>query len=355
MTAPVSAAVVGTGFMGSVHARATLAAGGRVPLVAGSTADRAKALAARVPDAVPATFEEVLASDVDVVHLCTPNHLHHTMARQVLEAGKHVVCEKPLAVSPAEAADLVRLAAANGAVATVPFVYRFYSAVRQARARIAAGPRAPWLLHGSYLQDWLADPAADNWRTDPARGGASRTFGDIGVHWCDLMEFVTGQRITALQATLGTAHPVRAGRPSTTEDGAVVGFRTDSGALGTVVVSQASAGRKNRLTFSFDGPDATYVFDQEDPERLWIGGREENRVLLRDPVRPGERPDALPAGHPQGYHECFADFVADTHAAIRGAAPDGLPTFTDGLRAAHLTDAVVRSAANGSTWTEIPS
>ncbi|NUS14777.1 MAG: Gfo/Idh/MocA family oxidoreductase [Streptomyces sp.] len=353
MTAPVSAAVVGTGFMGSVHARATLTAGGRVPLVAGSTPDRAKALAADLPDATPATFEQVLASDVDVVHLCTPNHLHHAMARQVLEAGKHVVCEKPLAVSVAEAADLTELAARVGRVATVPFVYRFYSAVRQARARIATDARAPWLLHGSYLQDWLADPAADNWRTDAALGGASRAFGDIGVHWCDLMEFVTGQRVTALQATLGSAHPVRAGRRTTTEDGATVTFRTDAGAIGTLVVSQASAGRKNRLWFSFDGPDATYVFDQENPERLWIGGRAENRTLLRDPARPGERADALPAGHPQGYHECFADFVADTHAAIRGAAPDGLPTFADGLRAARLTEAVVRSAADGSTWTEI--
>ncbi len=355
MTQQIEAAVVGTGFMGSVHARAVTAARGRVRLVVGSSPGRARDLAASLPGAEPAGFEEVLASDVDVVHLCTPNHLHHDMARRALEAGKHVVCEKPLAVSVMEAADLADLAARTGRVATVPFVYRFYASVRLARSLIAAGGRGPWLLHGSYLQDWLAAPDADNWRVDAARGGDSRAFGDIGVHWCDLMEFVTGQRITALQAVLGTAHPVRAGRPSTTEDGGVISFRTDAGALGSLVISQASAGRKNRLWFSFDGPDASYVFDQESPERLWVGGRDADRTLTRDPARPGGRPDALPAGHPQGYHECFADFVADTYAAVRGERPDGLPTFDAGLRAARLTRAVLDSAAADAAWTEIPT
>ncbi|MEV5883939.1 Gfo/Idh/MocA family oxidoreductase [Streptomyces sp. NPDC052020] len=355
MTQQIQAAVVGTGFMGSVHARAVTAASGRVRLVVGSTRKRAGELAGSLPGAEPAAFEEVLASDVDVVHVCTPNHLHYDMARRALEAGKHVICEKPLAVSVKEAADLAGLAAHTGRVATVPFVYRFYASVRLARALIGAGGRGPWLLHGSYLQDWLAAPDADNWRTDAARGGGSRAFGDIGIHWCDLMEFVTGQRITAVQAMLGNAHPVRAGRPSATEDGGVISFRTDGGALGSLVISQASAGRKNRLWFSFDGPDASYVFDQEKPESLWVGGQDANRTLTRDPARAGGRPDALPAGHPQGYHECFADFVADTYAAVRGESPDGLPTFDAGLRAARLTQAVLDSAAADATWTEIPA
>ncbi|MFH8798167.1 Gfo/Idh/MocA family protein [Streptomyces sp. NPDC017936] len=354
MTQQMRAAIVGTGFMGSVHARAVTAANGRVRLVAGSSPARARDLAASVPGARPADFDDVLASDVDVVHVCTPNHLHHDMARRALEAGKHVVCEKPLGLTVKEAADLADLADRTGLVATVPFVYRFYASVRLARSLIAADARGPWLLHGSYLQDWLAAPDADNWRVDTARGGASRAFGDIGIHWCDLMEFVTGRRITALQATLGTAHPVRAGRPAATEDGGVITFRTDGGALGSLVISQASAGRKNRLWFSFDGPDASYVFDQEHPERLWIGGTDADRTLTRDPARPGGRPRALPAGHPQGYHECFADFVADTYAAVRGDIPDGLPTFRAGLRAARLTEAVLASATDGSTWTEIP-
>ncbi|CQR65559.1 Gfo/Idh/MocA family protein [Streptomyces leeuwenhoekii] len=351
----IQAAVVGTGFMGSVHARAVTAAAGRVRLVAGRTPEGARDLADAVPGAVPATFEEVLASDVDVVHLCTPNHLHHDMARQALEAGKHVVCEKPLAVSVKEAEDLADFAARTGRVATVPFVYRFYASVRLARSLIGAEARGPWLLHGSYLQDWLADADADNWRVDADRGGDSRTFGDIGIHWCDLMEFVTGQRITAVQATLGRAHPVRAGREVSTEDGGVISFRTDTGGLGSLVISQASAGRKNRLWFSFDGPEASYVFDQENPERLWVGGRDADRVLTRDPAHAGGRPDALPPGHPQGYRECFADFVSDTYAAARGESVDGLPTFDAGLRAARLTRAVLDSAAADSTWTEVPA
>ncbi|CAL9278973.1 Gfo/Idh/MocA family protein [Streptomyces sp. SudanB91_2054] len=355
MTQQIEAAIVGTGFMGSVHARAVTAARGRVRLVAGSSPARARELAEAVPGAAPAAFEDVLASDVDVVHICTPNHLHHDMARQALEAGKHVVCEKPLAVSVKEADDLAHLAARTGRVATVPFVYRFYASVRLARSLIAADARGPWLLHGSYLQDWLADAETDNWRVDAGRGGGSRAFGDIGIHWCDLMEFVTGQRITAVQATLGRAHPVRAGRAVATEDGGVISLRTDTGALGSLVVSQASAGRRNRLWFSFDGPDASYVFDQENPERLWIGGRYADRVLTRDPARVGGRPDALPPGHPQGYRACFTDFVADTYAAVRGESVDGLPTFDAGLRAARLTQAVLDSAADDATWTEVPA
>ncbi|MEU9556342.1 Gfo/Idh/MocA family protein [Streptomyces fumanus] len=355
MTQQIQAAVVGTGFMGSVHARAVTAAGGRVRWVAGSSPARARGLAGASPGAEPATFQQVLDSGVDVVHICTPNHLHHDMARRALEAGKHVVCEKPLALSVKEAADLAGLAARAGRVATVPFVYRYYASARLARSMISAGGRGPWLLHGSYLQDWLADPEAYDWRVDGARGGDSRAFGDIGIHWCDLMEFVTGQRITALRAVLGSAHPVRGGRPVTTEDGGVISFRTDAGALGSLVISQASAGRKNRLWFSFDGPDASYVFDQERPESLWVGGRDANRVLLRDPAHAGGRADALPAGHPQGYHECFADFVADTYAAVRGEAVDGLPGFDAGLRAARLTQAVLDSAADTTDWTEVPA
>ncbi|MCX5412734.1 Gfo/Idh/MocA family protein [Streptomyces sp. NBC_00059] len=355
MPQQLRAAIVGTGFMGAVHARAIGAANSSVHLVAARTTERARALADTLPGSVPASFDDVLSSDVDIVHICTPNHLHAEMAHRALAAGKHVVCEKPLAVTVGEAAELRDLAASTGLVATVPFVYRYHAAVRLARTRIAADASPPWLLHGSYLQDWLADPAAHNWRLDTGTGGASRAFGDIGIHWCDLVEFATGQRITSVQATLGAVHASRAGRPAATEDGGVIAFRTDAEALGSLVISQVTAGRKNRLTFSLDGPDATYVFDQENPEALWIGGRETSQIVLRDPGLPGGRADHLPPGHPQGYRECFADFVADTHDAIRGGKPDGLPTFEDGLRAARITAAVLASHDGNSQWTEIPA
>jgi predicted dehydrogenase len=234
-------------------------------------------------------------------------------------------------------------------VAAVPFVYRFYPTVRDARARIRRGDAGPLhLLHGSYLQDWLSRPEDDNWRVDPGLGGASRAFGDIGVHWCDLVEFVTGHRITRLSALLLTAYP-RGG----TEDGATVMFGTDQGAVGSVVISQVSPGRKNRLWFSLDGAHASYQFDQELPDALWIGGREQNAVVPRAAAT--QTPyDVVPVGHPQGYQDCFTAFVADVYTATAGGMPDGLPTFADGLRAAVLTAAVLDSAASGR-WVEVPA
>jgi predicted dehydrogenase len=274
------------------------------------------------------------------------------LAEATIRAGKHVVCEKPLATNPADARRLVEAAAGAGVVAAVPFVYRFYPTVREVRARVAAGEAGPlWLLHGSYLQDWLAVGDATNWRVDPELGGASRTFGDIGVHWCDLMEFATGHRITRLISRMVTVH-----RDRPTEDGATVLFDTDRGASGSVVVSQASPGRKNRLWFEFDGPSASYAFDQELPDSLWIGGLRANQTVLRGPDTLFEAAASyarLPAGHPQGYQDSFTAFVTDVHAAIGGHKPDGLPVFADGLRAAVLTAAVVESAAN-ETWVEVP-
>jgi predicted dehydrogenase len=297
------------------------------------------------------------------VHVCTPNATHEKFCREAIDAGAAVVCEKPLATNKSTARELAGLAAEAGVAATVPFVYRYYASVREARSRIAAPEhRPPWLIHGSYLQDWLADSTATNWRVDPVAGGATRAFGDIGVHWCDLAEFVTGQRIVRVLSTFARAvdeRPMGADgttRPVETEDGAVVMFRTDAGSIGSVVVSQATAGRKNALSFSIDGPEASYAFSQETPESLWIGGRDGNQILLRDPARDGApvgRAASLPAGHPQGYYECFADFVADTYAAIEGKSVIGLPTFADGLRAAEVADAVVTSSRSGA-WVDVP-
>ncbi len=242
-----------------------------------------------------------------------------------------------------------------GVVAAVPFVYRFYPSIRDARARVRRGETGPLrLIHGSYLQDWLSNAEDHNWRVDPARGGPSRAFGDIGIHWTDLVEFVSGHRISRLCARTLTAY-ARRGTPQGylpvgTEDAAAVLFETDEGALGTVVASQITPGRKNRLWFSLDGADRALSFDQELPDSLWIGERPETRIVPRG--APGTSPesrawDILPAGHPQGYQDAFTAFVADTYAEIEGGAPDGLPTFADGLRAARLTAAVLESAQGG--------
>jgi predicted dehydrogenase len=350
------AGIVGAGFIGEVHAHAVRAAGGVVAAVVAHTPERT-ARAVEVTGALrgAASVRELAeADDVDAVHICTPNHTHVSMAEQVLAAGKPVICEKPLATTVADARRLTGLAQDAGVVAAVPFVYRFYPAVREARARIGAGEAGPlWLVHGTYLQDWLAAADATNWRVDPALGGASRAFADIGVHWCDLMEFVTGHRITRLAARMNTAYPGRSG----TEDGAVVVFETDAGACGSVVVSQVSPGRKNRLWFSFDGTAASYSFDQELPDSLWVGGQAENRVVMRGPDTLSEGAAAyarLPSGHPQGYQDAFNAFVTDVYAAVAGRKPEGLPAFADGLRAAVLTQAVV-DAATTSSWVDVPA
>ncbi|MFF0905565.1 UNVERIFIED_CONTAM: Gfo/Idh/MocA family oxidoreductase [Kocuria sp. CPCC 205316] len=355
--------IIGPGFIGEVHARAVRAAGGVVAAVAGSSPERSAAAAQRLGAAWGAPSAEALmeSNDVDVVHICTPNHTHAALAELALRVGKPVICEKPLATTVDAARRLVAAAEAAGVVATVPFVYRFYPTVREVRARIAAGEAGRlWLLHGSYLQDWLASSDATNWRVDPALGGASRAFGDIGVHWCDLMEFVTGHRIVSLTAATGQAFPERCGEvggPDTvgTEDGAVMLFVTDHGARGSVVVSQVSPGRKNRLWFSFDGSLASYAFDQESPDSLWVGEQAENRIVVRGPdtlSAAGARYARLPAGHPQGYQDAFNAFVADSFAAIAGHRPEGLPGFTDGLRAAVLSEAVVDSARHRA-WVEV--
>jgi predicted dehydrogenase len=357
---PVRFGIVGTGFMAQVHAHAVRAAGGVVTQVAGSSPARTQEAAGALhAQHVAGSVDELVgAADVDVVSICTPNHLHHPMAEAALAAGKHVVCEKPLAVAPADAEHLAAVARDAGVVNAVPFVYRFYPTVREARERIARGDAGRlWMLHGSYLQDWLASSTATNWRVDPALGGPSRAFADIGVHWCDLMEFVTGHRIVSLTATTARAHDARGeGAESvTTEDGAAVLFRTDRGASGSVLVSQVAPGRKNALTFSFDGTVASYAFDQERPETLWIGGAESDLLVRRDPEHlstAAARHARLPAGHPQGYQDCFNGFFTDVIAAVRGGDAAGLPTFADGLRAARVTAAVVDSASTGR-WVDV--
>ncbi|MFC7615644.1 Gfo/Idh/MocA family protein [Actinokineospora soli] len=236
-------------------------------------------------------------------------------------------------------------------------MYRFHPMVRELRARLARGDAgAVSTVIGGYLQDWLSRPTDDNWRVDAAEGGPSRAFADIGSHWCDLFEFVTGDRIARLSAQTAVVQERR--RESSTEDAAVVQFATAGGILGTLVVSQVAAGRKNRLHLEISGTEASFGFDQEDPERLWVGGRAGNSVLLRDPDTLSESaaPYAtLPAGHAQGYQDCFDAFVADTYRAVRGTAPDGLPTFADGLRAVRITEAVLASASADGDWTEVPS
>jgi predicted dehydrogenase len=363
---PLRIAIAGTGMIGAVHADAARRAGARVVGVSASTADRAKAAAARLgaERSFDSSEELIAADDVDVVHICTPNDLHGPLVRLALAAGKHVVCEKPLSVDAADADELTALAESSGLINAVPFVYRYHAMAAEARHRVRSGAIGPVrLLHGHYLQDWLQHATDDNWRVDAVAGGASRAFADIGSHWCDLVEWVTGHRISKLTAVTQTVHPERTQTGAVaTEDVVHVVFRTDQGATGSVVISQVSPGRKNRLWFEVDGAEHSVSFDQEAPETLLFGGRERTETVIRDPgtLSPeAARLSPVPAGHPLGYRDCFAAFVADVYTAVRDSAlsPSSresalYPTFADAARTARITDAVLRSA-HTATWIEV--
>jgi predicted dehydrogenase len=367
--------VVGTGMIAAVHVRAARAAGAEVLGVLGRTPERSVQVAAQLD--VPtgyASLDDVIADRPDVVHVCTPNDQHHPQALAVIRAGINVVCEKPLAVSSEQALELEHAAREAGVVATVPFVYRFHPMVREVRAKIADGDLGRVLaVHGHYLQDWMLDEDSSSWRVDAGAGGMSRAFADIGSHWCDLVEFVTGERFASVSAVTDIVFPTRpaasgpsfSGSPDpdpiadastraevTTEDTAVATFRTGTGRIGNVVISQVSAGRKNRLWFEVDGTRGSAAFDQEAPESAWFGNERGAQILVRDPSQGSvdqRRLAVVPSGHPQGYLDAFAAFVADTYTAVRtGVAPDGLPTFADGARSAQIIDAVVARAGDAT-------
>ncbi|MDQ2629893.1 MAG: Gfo/Idh/MocA family oxidoreductase [Actinomycetota bacterium] len=370
-TRSLRAGIVGAGFVGRVHAHSARLAGARISGVAASSPERG--VEARDELAAERDFasaEELVRSDeIDVVHICAPNNLHLPLALAAIEAGKHVICEKPVALDSAEARELTAAAEAAGVLVTVPFVYRYYPTVRELRVRLDDAPPAR-LICGGYLQDWLLDAGDYNWRVDPELGGASRAFADIGSHWCDLVEFVSDQRITSLVARTAVAHETRRGgeaasfarggggeeRPVRTEDLAALLFETDDGATGSLVVSQVSAGRKNRLWVEIAAGAETFAFDQERPDELTILRRDGLERIPRDfdTLDPrAARYVTLPGGHPQGYQDCFDAFVAESYAAFAGkGAADGLPQLADGARAVGITEAVLESARRGE-WVEV--
>lgn len=357
--APLGVALIGGGFMADVHSRAARAAGARIVGVASSSPQKARAAAERI--GADRAFDDVdaLLADpaVDIVHVVTPNATHHELTVRVLATGRPVVCEKPLATTVADALDLQQRAEAAGVVAAVPFVYRFHPMVREARARVASGQVGRlFSVQGAYLQDWLLAPGDDNWRVSTEKGGASRAFADIGSHLCDLLEFVTGQRLARLQAVTSTVFAERASTGAvSTEDLAGVLAQTTGGAVVSLLVSQVAPGRKNGLVLEVHGAAESLRFEQERPEELWIGARTGSRMQLRnnDELHPdAARLAVLPPGHPLGYQDAFTAFAADTYAAVRGAEPEGLPVFADGVRAARITHAVLASARTGS-WIDL--
>jgi predicted dehydrogenase len=375
------AAVVGTGFIGPQHIDA-IRRGGYADVVALVDRDpRRGPVTARslgVPRAVVHIDELLADPTIDVVHICTPNRTHVELAQAVMEAGKHVVVEKPIAIDRDGAAALLAVARRTRRHAAVALTYRGYPMIRRARDIVGSGQLGRLrIVHGGYLQDWLSDPTDFNWRVDSAAGGVSRAFADIGTHWFDTVEFVSGARVRSVMAELATLVPVRhrpvragaafgAGSGRTeevtvdTEDAATVLARFDDGVLGSVVVSQVSPGHKNDLTVQLSGSERSLAWAQEQPERLWLGARSESVVLSRGPLGdawPVGVP-ALPAGHPEGWGEALRDVLRPFYAAIAAGDPptDGpdpaYPTLADGARSVALIEAVVESSRTGG-WVDV--
>jgi predicted dehydrogenase len=324
------------------------------------------------------SLDELLEDDrVDVVHLTTPNSLHHPQVKRALAARKHVVCEKPLALTAAESRELVELAEAAGVVHCTNFMARSYPLAQQAHFLVEEGTLGEISnVHGSYLQDWLLHPTDWNWRLEPERGGELRAIGDIGSHWLDLVQFVTGRPVVEVFADLRTVLPVRR-RPVgpvqtfaeaeaegedvaiATEDLAHVLLRFEGGASGSVVVSQVSAGRKNMLAFELDGSEAAVAWNSERPEELWLGRRgAANETLLRDPalLAPAARETTtLPGGHAEGFAETFRELYRRVYRSVANGGPPAepdYPTFADGHWGNVLGEAIAQSSRE-KRWIEV--
>jgi predicted dehydrogenase len=373
--AGIRAAVVGTGFIGVVHVEALRRLGIEVAGVVGSSPERAAAKAG-LPAAYE-SFEAMLADeDVDVVHLTTPNHLHHPQVKAALAAGKHVICEKPLALTSAESRELLELARASSLVHCTNYNIRFYPLCHEARTRIRRGDLGEvWNAHGTYLQDWLHKPTDWNWRLDPSLGGSLRAVADIGTHWLDLTCWITGRRVAAVFADLATVHEVRqvptgpvetygdasgmerADRKMTTEDLAHVLLRYEDGSRGQVTISQVSSGRKNHISFEVDGSAGALAWSSERHEELWLGHRDRpNEILLRDPaLMASDLHGDYPAGHAEGFTDTFKQLYRAVYRAVEAgsmpAEPD-FPSFEDGHEEILLGEAIAASASSGA-WTKV--
>lgn len=376
----IGAAVIGSGFIGTVHIQALRRIGVNVHGLLGSSAERAERHAADLGVArAYGTLDELLDDDrVEVVHVTSPNHLHVSQVRQIVAAARHVVCEKPLAMTSAESGELVRLVGGRGIVNAVNFNIRFYPVNQHLHELIGEGGLGDVrLVTGQYFQDWLLYDSDWNWRLEPEQGGAMRAVGDIGSHWLDLATFLTGRRVVSAMADLATFIPVRrrpAGPIETfstepaadttpvemrTEDAATILLRFDGGARGAVAISQISPGRKNSLRYEIDGSTAAAAWDSEMPDHLWLGHRDRpNELLLRNPALmgpAGRAAAALPGGHVEGFADTFAALFRAIYADVAAGRPGErpvYPTFADGHDEMLVGDAVADSARLGR-WVDV--
>lgn len=379
----LNAVVVGTGFIGPVHVEALQRAGVRVLANVGSSPEKTKTSSEAL--GLPRTygaFDEVIADpEVDVVHLATPNRLHFEQAAATLRAGKHVLCEKPLAMNSQESAQLVQLAEEakqKGLAAGVAYNIRFYPLCHEASARVQSESFGDTLhVNGSYVQDWLLRDTDFNWRVLAEDGGELRAVADIGTHWLDLVQFITGRRVVAVCADLQTVHSMRqrpiggvetfSGKAATdtqpvaitTDDAGCILLKFDNGARGSLRVSQTTAGRKNCLRYEIAGGNQAIAWNSEDPNSLWIGNRDRaNETLTRDPALLSDQSREVtnyPGGHNEGFPDTFKQLFRQFYGYIRAgdfSAPPPFPTFADGHHEILLCEAILKSHRE-QAWVEV--
>jgi predicted dehydrogenase len=379
---PIRTAIVGTGFMGRVHLEAVRRTEGvEVAAIVGRTEDAAQRLGAGFGVPLMKTdYREVLRDrTIDAVHVCTPNAQHYSMTKDALETGKHVLCEKPITTAVREAEELVTLAAKHGLRNCVCHNLRYYPMVQQMRQLREAGELGEILVvQGTYSQDWLLYDTDWNWRADSKVSGPSRCMADIGSHWFDLAEHLTGLRVTSLCADLQTFHPTRKRpkhsvetfanklmgpedyieTPVDTEDFGAVIFQMGTRTRGCMSASQVSAGRKNGFRMEIYGSRSSVAWNQERPDELWVGHRDSgNAVFVKDPslLLPGARGFAdLPGGHSEGYDDTFKQVFRRFYASIGSSGTAEYPQFVDGLRQLRILDVVLESH-RARKWVDVPA
>jgi len=380
----IGAAVVGTGFIGPVHVEGLQRASVRVTGILGNSPEKSRrsAEALGLAKGYPDLAALLADPDVDAVHVTTPNRVHLEQVRAALAAGKHVMCEKPLAMTPAESAELVRLARKSGREAAVNYNIRYYPLCREAADRVRKGELGRvYHVTGGYIQDWLFHDTDYNWRVLADEGGALRAVADIGTHWIDLVLAITGLEVEAVCADLQTVHPVRR-RPKgevetftgklskagdtepvsiSTEDAGSILLRFKGGAKGSFLVSQVSAGRKNCVRFEIAGSKEALAWSSERPEELWIGHRDKaNEILVKDPALAGDLARgsmSYPGGHAEGFPDSFKQLYRSFYGYIAAgdfSASRPYPTFEDGHREIVLCDAILRSHRE-SRWVSVES
>ncbi len=366
-------AVVGAGFIGPVHVEALRRLGITVTGILGCDDNESQSAkeALGLPKAY-GSIEELLADEtVDAVHLAVPNVLHYEFSKKALQAGKHVMCEKPLAMNSDETAELAELAKSSNVAAAVCYNIRYYPMNLQARAMAAQGDLGEiYAINGCYIQDWMLYDTDYNWRVLAEQGGELRAVSDIGTHWMDLVLSITGLEVDSVFADLNTVHKVRK-RPTgevetftgkqaeematepidiTTDDYGCILFRFTNGARGSLNVSQINAGRKNTLRYEIAGAKCSVAFNSETPNDLWIGYRgKPNELFTRDPSQLAELPSGFtnyPGGHnegfPDAFKQCFRSFYQYIAAGDFSATPL-FPTFAEGHREVVLCEAILES------------